>query len=313
MSAKSAYAKLKIGVVGYGEVGKILARALREKGVAWVGAWDLQLRDAAQGPGMKRHAKQARVEACGSLEQLLERAEIVISAVTAANAFDVAREAAQSIRADTYFLDLNSASPATKAKAAKLVDAAGAHYVEAGVMTSVPPYGIRVPMLLGGREARALAEKLVPLGFDMTVIAEKIGVASAIKMCRSVFIKGLEAIVIESYSTARRYGVEREVLASLAETFPETDWEKQGSYLFSRVARHGKRRAEEMREAANTVREAGFEPWMSAATAEKQDWFAALAKTLSDDPGKEPGWRDYADGMIAAQGEGKASGKRLKG
>ncbi|TMG78494.1 MAG: NAD(P)-dependent oxidoreductase, partial [Betaproteobacteria bacterium] len=183
----------------------------------------------------------------------------------------------------------------------KLVDAAGAHYVEAGVMTPVPPYGIRAPMLLGGNRAGALAEKLRPLGFDMTVVAERIGVASAIKLCRSVFIKGLEAIIVESYTLARRHGVERQLLASLTETFPEIDWEKQGSYLFSRVANHGKRRAEEMREAAKTVREAGFEPWMSAASAETQDWVAALSRSgLFRDLSAEPDWRDYADKIIAA-------------
>ncbi len=314
MGSKPVKANLRIGLAGYGEVGKILARALREQGIAWIGAWDIVFRDPAQGPGMKSHAKAAGVEACGSLDDLLARAEIVISAVTASNALEVAREAAQSIREGTCFLDLNSASPATKAKAAKLVDAAGAHYVEAGVMTSVALHGIGAPMLLGGGQARALAEKLVPLGFDMTVVAETIGVASAIKMCRSVFIKGLEAVVIESYTTARRYGVEREVLASLAETFPRIDWEKQGSYIFSRVAKHGRRRAEEMREASNTVREAGFEPWISAAAAEKQNWVAALARSgLFRDLGEEPGWRDYADGMIAAEGGAATPRKRLKG
>jgi 3-hydroxyisobutyrate dehydrogenase-like beta-hydroxyacid dehydrogenase len=291
-----------MGFIGYGEVGGILARALREKGAAWVGAWDLLFRDAAQGRVMRNRARQDGVEACASLRALLARADVVISAVTAANALDAAREAARSLRAGSFFLDLNSASPSTKAKAAKLVDAAGAYYVEAGVMTSVPPYGIRVPMLLGGGRAKALVEKLVPFGFDMTVVDEKIGVASAIKMCRSIFIKGLEAIVIESYATARRYGVERHVLASLAETYPEFDWEKQGSYLFSRVAKHGRRRAEEMREAAVAVREAGFEPWMAAATAGKQDWVAALAKSgFFSKLAAGAGWRDYADAMIAAQ------------
>ena len=75
-------------------------------------------------------------------------------------------------------------------------------------------------------------------------------------------IKGLEALVIESYTTARKYGVEDHVLPTLAETFPSIDWPKQGAYFFSRVVQHGKRRAEEMREAANTVAEAGFEPFM---------------------------------------------------
>ncbi len=302
MAAKAPDTNLRIGLVGYGEVGTILTGALRQKGVAWVGAWDVLFGDAAHGPGMKSRAKDAGVEACSSLKALLERADVVISAVTASNALEVAREAARSIRRDTFFLDLNSASPATKAKSAKFVDDAGACYVEAGVMTSIAPHGIRAPMLLGGRQAGVLAEKLVPLGFDVTVVAEEIGVASAIKMCRSVFIKGLEAIVIECYTTARRYGVERQVLASLAETFPEIDWEKQGSYLFSRVAKHGRRRAEEMREAATTVREAGFEAWMSAATAEKQDWVAVLAKSgMFRGLAADSGWRDYADKMIGAQ------------
>ena len=292
---------LKIGLVGYGEVGKILARALRDQGVAWVGAWDVLFRDPSQGAAMKERATQDEVEACSSLAALLGCADIVISAVTAANALEVAGEAAQSVRSGTFFLDLNSASPMTKAKAAKLIDGAGAHYIEAGVMTSVPPYGIRVPMLLGGMRAGVLANKLAPLGFDLTVVSEGIGVASAMKLCRSVFIKGLEAIIVESYTLARSHGVERQLLASLAETFPEIDWEKQGTYLFSRVAKHGKRRAEEMREAANTVREAGFDPWMSAASAETQDWVAALSKRgLFRDLGAEPGWRDYADKIIAA-------------
>src|SRR6266852_184897 len=312
MRVKPVDSNLKIGLVGYGEVGKILARALRDQGVAWVGAWDVLFRDPSQGAAMKERATQDEVEACSSLAALLGCADIVISAVTAANALEVAGEAAQSVRSGTFFLDLNSASPMTKAKAAKLIDGAGAHYIEAGVMTSVPPYGIRVPMLLGGMRAGVLANKLAPLGFDLTVVSEGIGVASAMKLCRSVFIKGLEAIIVESYTLARCHGVERQLLASLAETFPEIDWEKQGTYLFSRVAKHGKRRAEEMREAANTVREAGFEPWMSAASAETQDWVAALSRSgLFRDLVAEPDWRDYADKIIAAlENPGTAARKR---
>jgi 3-hydroxyisobutyrate dehydrogenase-like beta-hydroxyacid dehydrogenase len=299
---------LKIGLVGYGEVGKILSRALREKGLEWLGAWDILFRDASQGPALKARAREDRAEACGSLAGLLERADIVISAVTAANALEVAGEAAPAIRPHTFFLDLNSASPATKAKAARLIDGAGAHYVEAGVMASVPSYGVAVPMLLGGARAAELAERLKPLGFDMTAVAERIGVASAIKMCRSIFIKGLEAIVVESYTTARRYGVEQQVLASLAETYPEIDWEEQGTYLFGRVADHGARRAEEMREAAATVREAGFDPTMSAATSEKQAWVAALARSgLFRKLAAHPSWRDYADKIITG-----AEAKRSK-
>jgi 3-hydroxyisobutyrate dehydrogenase-like beta-hydroxyacid dehydrogenase len=155
-------------------------------------------------------------------------------------------------------------------------------------------------MLLGGDRAEALAQTLCGMGMNARAVSADIGVASAIKMCRSVMIKGLEALVIESYTTARHYGVEKHMLPTLAETFPSIDWEKQGAYFFSRVAQHGKRRAEEMREAANTVREAGFEPWMASAIAEKHDWVAQQSRGGVFDglPGGAT-WQDYADCLLS--------------
>jgi 3-hydroxyisobutyrate dehydrogenase-like beta-hydroxyacid dehydrogenase len=140
---------------------------------------------------------------------------------------------------------------------------------------------------------------MTPLGFDMQVADERIGIASATKMCRSVMIKGLESLLVESLTAARHYGVEDRVLASLHETFPELDWEKVASYMVMRTALHGKRRAEEMREVAVTVREAGLEPSMASATAERQD---SIAKRKADFAGlaKDAGWRDYADRLLAA-------------
>jgi 3-hydroxyisobutyrate dehydrogenase-like beta-hydroxyacid dehydrogenase len=295
-------ARQSIGLVGYGEVGKILAAALVRRDVAWVGTWDILLPDPASGPAMRAHAAQARVHAASSLADLLERAEVVISAVTASQAVAVAREAVPAIRPGTWFVDLNSASPGAKREMSALVDGAGGRFVESAVMTSVPPYGIRVPMLLGGARAAGLRDLLAPIGFAMEVASPEVGVASAIKMCRSVMIKGLEALVTESFTAARAYGVEQRVLASLHETFPTLDWESLGSYLMSRSALHGKRRAEEMREVAVTVREAGLEPWMASATAERQDWMGRQKAPLGlDTLAKDANWRDYSDRLLAAR------------
>ena len=154
--------------------------------------------------------------------------------------------------------------------------------------------------MLDGKQAAALAQTLRCLCMDAKAVAPDIGVASAIKMCRSVMIKGLEALVIESYTTARHYGVEGHMRATLAETFPSIDWEKQGAYFFSRVAQHGKRRAEEMREAANTVREAGFEPWMASAIADKHDWVAQQSRNGVFDGLPQPAlWQHYADCLLS--------------
>jgi 3-hydroxyisobutyrate dehydrogenase-like beta-hydroxyacid dehydrogenase len=160
----------------------------------------------------------------------------------------------------------------------------------------VPPHGISVPMLLGGPHATALQPTLAKLGFTATVGSMSYGLVSAIKLCRSIIVKGMEALAIESLLAARRYGVEGEVLASLAETFPGLDWERQATWFWRRVMQHGRRRAEEMREAAATVGEAAIAPRMTAATADLQDWIARLrAEGAFATVAADAGWRELAD------------------
>ncbi len=289
-----------LGIIGFGEVGRIFGCGLREKpGVESVSAWDLKFAgDAA--PAARLAAQDLGIAPAVDMAALCANANLLVSAVTASNTLAVAEEAARHVRPGAVFLDLNSASPSTKQRAAQAIEAAGAHYVEAGVMTSVPPYGIRVPMLLGGTHAATLSATLAGWGMDTKVVSEKIGVASAIKMSRSIMIKGLEALVVESYTNARRYGVEDHVLPTLKETFPQIDWDVQGAYFFSRVVQHGKRRAEEMRESASTVREGGFAPLMASAIAEKQDWVARLAREgVFDGIADKAPWQAYADRLIA--------------
>jgi 3-hydroxyisobutyrate dehydrogenase-like beta-hydroxyacid dehydrogenase len=290
---------MRIGFIGYGEVGRIFAAGLKPR-AAWVGAWDLKFVDAA----VRDAAIAQGVMACDGVHSLCEQADLIVSAVTASNALAVAQAVVPLIRPNTFFLDLNSASPGTKQAAAALIDGAGGRYVEAGVMSSVPPFGIRVPMLLGGVFAAELLPQLSAWGMDAKMAGEKLGLASATKMCRSVMIKGLEALVIESFTTARAHGVEDAMIATLQETFPSIDWPRQGAYFFSRVAQHGQRRAEEMREAAVTVKEAGLAPTMATAIALKHDAIAALARAgvFADLP-KDPDWKAYADRLLAARGQ----------
>ncbi len=300
---------MHIALIGYGEVGRILAEDLR--GRASIVAFDLKLQsDAAT--ALRSHAQQHNAVLADSHAAAVRDAELVISAVTASQAVVVACACAPGMARGAFFLDFNSASPGAKIEAAGVVDAAGGRYVEGAVMTSVPPHRIRVPLLLGGPHAAALAPMLNALGFAPIVASEQLGVASATKMCRSVMVKGLEAMVIEAYTTARYYGVEDAVLASLQETFPGIDWEKQGAYLFQRVIEHGRRRSEEVREVAVTVREAGLEPWSAAGTAERQGWIADLADAGVFGRRGEAGfarsadWRIEADRILAQRKGGTA-------
>jgi 3-hydroxyisobutyrate dehydrogenase len=293
---------MNVALIGYGEVGRILAEDLRAGGHQ-VTAFDLQL-VSARGEPMRSHARAHAVTLAASHAGAVQAAQLTISAVTASQTVAAAESCAPALPAGSFFLDFNSASPGAKIAAAEIVARAGARYVEGAVMTALPPHRIRVPLLLGGPDAEALAPQLRDLGFAAQVASSRLGLASATKMCRSVIIKGLEAMVIESLTAARHHGVEDAVLASLRETFPGIDWEKQATYFFQRVIQHGRRRGEELREAAATVQEARLTPWSAAGTAERQTWVADLADAgvfgEHDGPGfaRSADWRVEADRIL---------------
>lgn len=289
---------MRIALIGYGEVGRILAEDLVPQGHALT-AYDLKLETQAGSP-LREHAARTGVALAGSSAAAVRGAELIVSAVTASQAVAVAQAVAPALAKGCFVLDFNSASPGAKQRAAAIVDGAGGRYVEGAVMTSVPPYRIKVALLLGGPHATALEPVLGALGFAAKVASQTLGVASATKMCRSVMIKGLEAMVIESFTAARHYGVEDAVLASLQETFPGVDWEKQAAYFFQRVIEHGRRRSEEVREVAVTVQESGLAPWSAAGTAERQAWVADLADAGVFGPKGTPEFARSADWRVEA-------------
>jgi len=270
-----------------------------------VSAYDVLLQSEA-GTRMLEHAARHGVLLCASHAALAARSDLLISAVTANQTVPVAQDIAPHMRRGARFLDLNSAAPSSKVRAAGLIDAAGAAYVEAAVMSSILPQRLSVPLLLGGTHAARLLPMLIKLGFDAKLASNELGVASAIKMCRSVMIKGLEAMVVESFTAARAYGVEDAVLASLKQSFPGIDWEQQGAYFFQRVIEHGRRRSEEMLEVAETVRGIGLPPCSALGTAERQAFIADLADAGlfgvrgSAQFARSADWRVEADRLIAS-------------
>jgi 3-hydroxyisobutyrate dehydrogenase-like beta-hydroxyacid dehydrogenase len=290
---------VRIGFLGFGEVGQRFAADLRAASAdRALATFDLLLHQAAAGEGMRRYAAEQRVTTCADATSLVQSADLIFSAVTADQTSAAARSLCAQPLNDAWVVDVNSAAPATKIECAALVAAAGGRYVEAAVMTSVPPHGIRVPMLLGGVHAAQCADELRELGFAAQAVSADLGIASAIKLCRSVVIKGLESLVIESLTAARVLGVEMQVLASLAETYPQFDWEKQGDYLFSRVIQHGRRRAEEMRASAAMIDATGVGGVLAAAIAQRQAGVAQLRTAGAfEDPLTMRPWRERADEM----------------
>jgi 3-hydroxyisobutyrate dehydrogenase-like beta-hydroxyacid dehydrogenase len=265
--------------IGFGEAAQHISRGLKASGAGPLRTYDI-LFDAAGSAGdhLRERAAETGVVACATSPEAVAGSDVVVSAVTASSALDAARAAAPGLVRGQFYVDINSVSPAAKAQVAAAVSPSGARFVEVAVMESVPPHGHRVPMLLAGAEAAALVDLLRPLGMRVEAVGPRIGQASSVKLLRSILIKGLESLMLESLYVASNLGVADRVLASLGETYPTMEWPKVADYLIGRTALHGARREAEMREAARMLRDVGFEPVMADAIANRIGWCAATLR-----------------------------------
>lgn len=271
---------MRIGLLGFGEVGQTLAADLLSVRDVQLAAYDIQFADTRSVPGVAISRFDSIITAA-TATALAKDAELIISAVTAAQDVAATRSIVPGLMKGAFVLDLNSVSPVMKRECAAIIGDAGGRYVEAAVMSPIAPKRIASPMLLGGPHAEDFLPVAAALGFSgARVVSEEVGQASATKMCRSVIIKGLEALLAESLLTARHYRVEDDVLDSLGDLLRSADWTELAQYMIGRSIEHGTRRAEEMREVAATVRSAGLEAWMSDACAKSQDRNARFRDAL---------------------------------
>jgi 3-hydroxyisobutyrate dehydrogenase-like beta-hydroxyacid dehydrogenase len=266
----------RIAFIGFGEAGQTIGRGLAaEKARPAIRAYDILFGQPAGAP-LEAAARVLGVELARDHVDAVRGADLVFLAVTASSSLEATRSCLPGLGKGQLFLDVNSVSPKRKIETAALVAPAGAAYVDVAVMAPAAPYLHKVPCLIGGPGAAALAPRAAALGMKMELVSSEVGQASAIKMFRSIVVKGLEALLVESMTASAEYGVEARVLASLKETWPGIDWEKLAGYMLERVVSHGKRRAAEMREVSETLQSIGMQPVMAAAAAVRQQWIADL-------------------------------------
>jgi len=273
-------AKLRVGILGFGEAGQSVATGLKNSATAEhpieVATWDILLPSNEKGAPLKAAADRIGVRTVGGAAELAQACDIILSLVTTDQSLVAAGQMASHIVKGTLFLDCNSTSPSMKRDVAKAITGGGGRSVEAAVMDLVPRWQHKVPMLVAGKDAEELISKLAPFGVVMEAVGDNIGDASTIKMCRSVFMKGLDAILMECMVAAETAGVTDRIVASLQVTMPEVDWSVFIGRKLGGAAQHSGRRAGEMREVAATLRELGLDPTMAEATAERLQWCADL-------------------------------------
>ena len=285
---------MKLAIIGFGEAGSAIAQGLRSEtalGDLAIACFDVKSFEAETAGEIDARAAQAGVTVCHALDQALSDASLIFSTVTAGSALDVARSVAGIMEDDQddppiqpLYFDMNSVAPGTKRQAADWLNRLGVGYVDTAVMAPIHPRLHKTPMLLAGPFAAAALERLVDWGMDLRAVGEETGRASAIKMLRSVVVKGLEALSAEMALAAIRAGVEDEVIASLDASYPGFDWGGRTAYNLERMATHGRRRAEEMEEVVRTLEELGISPDLTTGTVQRQRRFGDSDLDLSTTP-----------------------------
>lgn len=266
----------RISFIGFGEAGQAIASGLRETGIEQIAAWDILFPEAA-GAKLKAAGEKSGVQLAASAADAVAETDLVISAVTAASSLEAARSVAPHLKGNPYYLDINSVSPGRKIDTAALLEGK-ARYVDVAVIAPIHPARHRTPLLIAGPHADAIAPLLEELEMKLKIVSRDTGKAAAIKMIRSVMIKGIEALTLECFLAASRADLLEEVTASLKNNYPTLDWTQIADYNIERMANHGERRAAEMEESAVTLRELGLDPLMVEGTVKRQREMGALGK-----------------------------------
>ena len=289
--------------IGFGEAGQAFASGLRGAGVTTMAAWDILFPQPA-GASLRAAGEAIGVRLGTSAADAITGSDVVIAAVTAASSLQAAEQAKPHLSGDQLYLDINSVSPGRKQATAQHLGQS-ARYVDVAVMAPVHPARHQTPVLLAGPCAETVRSLMQELGMKPAIAGPEIGQAAAIKMVRSVMIKGMEALTQECFLAATRAGVEPQIVASLSKSFPGLDWPKIIAYNLERMANHGTRRAAEMEEVADTLRELGIDPHMASATVQRQRQMGALGKSADVQAAIAQGGSETLRTVSAALAAGK--------
>lgn len=274
--------RIRIGFIGFGQVGSLFASVMREHG-AEVYGYDL-VRDRVSVPFLEP-------------EQLAARSDWLLSTVTTQAALEVARRWRPLLREGQVYLDLNSTSPRIKREIAERIGAAGARFAEGVILGAVGAEGACVRILTGGPEGRRAADLLRLYGLNASFFREETGQASCFKMLRSVFSKGAEALLVEMLVAARRAGIAAELFGDLSRFMTANPFERVAANWISSHPAACERRYHELRQVTETLRDLGITPIMSLAA----EAFFDRSRAILPAPRAAPASWEEALGLLSGR------------
>jgi 3-hydroxyisobutyrate dehydrogenase-like beta-hydroxyacid dehydrogenase len=259
-----------IGFIGFGEVAYYLSRGLRKEGVEQILAYARSMAKPGYGEMIRHRAQEADVELAPTLEELVTRSEVVISAVYGHVALQVAEDAAHFIHPDSLFADLNNAPPSAKQQGAEVIEAKGAKFVDIGLFETPARAGHKALMVVSGEGAEQFKEVMSQYGTNIEVVPGEAGKATTIKTLANIYMKGVQAICLELALSAHQAGIDLDRLGPLVvrpvATLPR---EQEMAFWIVRGGLSAARKAAELQDMLATMRGWGIDPIMMEATTKR--------------------------------------------
>lgn len=268
-----------IAFIGFGEVAYYISKGLREDFAdpPAIAGYDIAFGSGnAYEATLKSRAAEVGATLFASVADAIKDADIVFSAVQGSYAVDAGKNARDHMKNGALYVDLTTANPKHKLKLEKYFSEKNILFVDSAMLGPLPVYKHKVPMLLSGSGVEKAEVAMRAMHMNVTPVTGEAGSASKIKLIRSVYMKGLQALLVETFVFAHKAGVESVVLDSISGTMSATTFPDTVKRLVCADLVHAERRAHEVEESIGVMRDMGISPLVSIAVVERLQASAAL-------------------------------------
>jgi len=285
---------MKVGFLGFGEVGYEISSGLVKEGLTEIYAYDSLQNDSQRGLEIQTNAKKAKVTLLSNNTDVVTMCDIIMSVIPGAFALDAAKSVLNKIKPGKIFADMSTSLPSTKKIIDKLVNEKGGKFVDGGMMASLASTHYKVPIVVAGNGASDFIEALTPYGMNIKKISDQAGDAISVKLVRSIYMKGIAALGAEMLEAANVLGVDKLVVDSISNTLDGKSFAFNNEYFVIASVWHGARQVHEMEDVTKMLEDIGVAPIMTRATKKRLTWFANLnARDYFNQ--KRPGtWKECA-------------------
>jgi 3-hydroxyisobutyrate dehydrogenase-like beta-hydroxyacid dehydrogenase len=259
----------RIGIIGYGEAGQAIAQGLFSNKGSSISVFDIKFNDDEFEESLRLKAKEQGVIVEEDRGSLIANNDMILSVVTGEVATQVVRDSLPFIQEGKVYVDMSTVSPREKILMGELIEKRGGSFVEVAILGAIASYGFKSPMLVCGRRGDQFVNLFANLGFNMKFVSKEIGKASYLKMLRSVFAKGVEALLLEMLVGAERCDLIEPLMDAIVEHMDGSSFQEIANTWITTNVIHAERRTEEMGHVIETLNELHVRPIMAEAVRDR--------------------------------------------